>query len=220
MKTCPLCGIRFENQEGKCPLCEQETAETEIRNKAAFTREFYWRLYSIFSLAAFLIILVIDFVYTPGLSWSKIPLLAISYLWITLFLLMKIGLKSFTPQLLEGVVTVIMMALLDGFTAGKPWFIDLALPVMIAAGALFSLTLLVCRMAHLRLLQTTALNVFMAGIFLILLELLLKHHQQGTFSLSWSLIAFVCLLPLSIFFIYFDNKIKKSGKELKKYFHL
>ncbi len=219
MKTCPNCGIRFENKDGRCPLCERDGGEIELRKAVAFTKVFYWRLYSIFSLVAFMIILVIDLVYTSGLSWSKIPLISILYIWITLFLNLKIRLKSFTPIFLQAAATIIMLAFMDRFTPGKPWFIELALPVLIGLGVLLNLSLLVGKFTHPSLLQTTAINIIIAGIFLILLELLIKNYKQETSGISWSLIAFVCLLPLSLFFIYFDKKIKKNGEELKKYFH-
>ena len=219
MKTCPKCGIRFENDDGKCPLCEKDGGEIELRKTAAFTKEFYWRLYLIISSVALLIILVIDLVYSPGLSWSIIPLISIIYIWLTLHLIIKMRLRSFLLIFLQWLATIILLLFLDRFIPGRTWFMGFALPAMITLYILFNLTLIIFKITHLTILLRTALNVIIAGIYLILLELLLNNYKQSTITLSWSLIAFVCILPLSFFLIYLDNKIKRSGEELKKYFH-
>ena len=219
MKTCPKCGIRYENEDGKCPLCEKDGGEIELRKTAAFTKEFYWRLYLIISSVALLIILVIDLVYSPGLSWSIIPFISVLYIWISLFLNIKIKLRSFILVFLEWLATIILLALLDTLIPGRPWFMGFALPAMITLYMLFNLTLIIFRITHLTILLRTALNVIIAGLYLISLELLLNNYKHETIALNWSLIAFACILPLSFFLIYLDNKIKRSGEELKKYFH-
>ena len=219
MKTCPKCGIRYENQDGKCPLCEKDGSEIELRKTAAFTKEFYWRLYLILTMVALLIILVIDLVYSPGLSWSIIPFISVLYIWLSLFLIIKIKLRSFILIFLQWLATIILLALLDTFIPGRPWFMGFALPAMITIYILFNLALIIFKITHLTILLRTALNVIIAGICLIFLELLLNNYKHEIIALSWSLIAFVCILPLSFFLIYLDKKIKRSGEELKKYFH-
>jgi hypothetical protein len=219
MKTCPNCGVLYDTKDGKCPLCQKESVIIDLNRKMAFTKAFYWRIYSIFSLAAFLIILVIDLVYNPGLTWSKIPLISICYAWLSLHLILIARLKSFPPVFIETMASFIMLVLLDRFTSGKAWSIYLALPILISLCILLSVSLLVRRFSNFSILQTTAFNVFLAGFFLIILEVLLKNYKMEALSLSWSLIAFAGLLPLCIFFYYFDKKIKKRGEELKKYFH-
>ncbi|MDP8210026.1 MAG: DUF6320 domain-containing protein [Candidatus Stygibacter australis] len=219
MKTCPNCGIRFENEDGKCPLCEKDGSALEIRKTAAFTREFYWRLYLIISSVALLIIIVIDLVYSPGLSWSIIPLISVLYIWLSLLLIIKLRLRSFLLLWLESLATLIMLILLDRFIPGRPWFMGFALPAMITSYILFNFTIYIFKITHLTILLRTALNVIIAGICLISLELFLDNYKQDTIALSWSLIAFAGILPLSFFLIYLDKKIKRSGEELKKYFH-
>ncbi|MCF7911479.1 MAG: DUF6320 domain-containing protein [Candidatus Cloacimonetes bacterium] len=219
MQTCPKCGIRFEDKDGKCPLCEKDGSEIELRKTAAFTREFYWRLYWIITMVALLIILVIDLVYSPGLSWSIIPFISVLYIWLSLFLIIKIKLRSFILILMEWLATVILLAILDTFIPGRPWFMGFAFPAMVTLYILFNLTLIIFKLTHLTILLRTALNVIIAGIYLISLELLLDNYKHEIIALSWSLIAFVCILPLSFFLIYLDKKIKRSGAELKKYFH-
>lgn len=219
MKTCPICGVRFEDTNGKCPLCEKDGTEIELRKTAAFTREFYWRLYWIITVVALLIILVIDLVYSPGLSWSIIPVISILYIWLSLFLFIKIKLRSFILIFMQWLITVILLFILDKFIPGRPWFMGFALPAMITLYILFNLTLIIFKTTHLTILLRTALNVIIAGIYLISLELLLNNYKHEIIALRWSLIAFVCILPLSLFLIYLDKKIKRSGEELKKYFH-
>jgi Family of unknown function (DUF6320) len=219
MKTCPKCGIRFEDTNGKCPLCEKDGSEIELRKTAAFTKEFNWRLYLILTAVALLIILVIDLVYSSGLSWSIIPIIGVLYIWLSLFLIIKINLRSFILIFLEWLATIILLSLLDKFIPGRPWFMGFALPAMITLYILFNLTLIIFKITHLTILLRTALNVIIAGMYLISLELLLDNYKHETIALSWSLIAFVCILPLSFFLIYLDKKIKRSGEELKKYFH-
>lgn len=217
MKICPKCGIEYDNDKGDCPLCDKEKQEKPSNTN--FSMIFFWELYSLFSLTAFLIILVIDLAYTAGLDWSRIPLVSISYSWISIFLIKKMRHKTIYFLILEFTATLITLGLLDSFIPGKPWFFGLAFPVLVAFTLIFNLTYLAVKKFKISLLSTTAAFIASVAIFLLSLELLLHNYYNEILRVSWSLIAFVCLLPLLVFFLYLDKLYKTRRNDFKKYFH-
>jgi formate-dependent nitrite reductase membrane component NrfD len=52
------------------------------------------------------------------------------------------------------------------------------------------------------------------------LEVILNRFKNNTIFISWSIVAFACILLVSGLFLYLQFRMNKKGSNLKKYFHL
>jgi hypothetical protein len=229
MPICPDCGIDLDEGTKLCPLCgrnltgddnhfisemKPDTADNEKR-----THPWLLELYSFFLLAAFLIVPAVDFAYGGNLSWSRIPMASIFFAWLLVFLLHHFKKRPYLLVLLEILNFLLLLWALDQFTPTSAWFLPLALPIILVIGIIVLLIILWIRSFKLKILPSLAIGTLSVGIFLLCLELILNLYHNKIF-ISWSIVAFACIIPVSGLFVYLQLKIKKRGSDLKKFFHI
>lgn len=144
---------------------------------------------------------------------------SIFFAWLFAFLLYHFRKHPYLLVLLEIVNFLFLLWALDQFIETSSWFLPLALPIILVIGIIVALMILWVRSFKLKVMTALAIGTLAAGIFLLCLELILNlYHKE--FFISWSIVAFACLIPVSSLFIYLHLKIRKRGSDLKKFFHI
>ncbi|MCF7793357.1 MAG: DUF6320 domain-containing protein [Candidatus Cloacimonetes bacterium] len=231
MPICKNCGVEIESTKKKCPLCqatlgekvivhEEKHAVTPITKKQKIHSPFLMELFSFFSAAGAIVVAAVDFAYGADLTWSRIPLSSIIFCWLFVFLIHHLIKKPYLLVVLETINFLIFLWFLDRFIPVYSWFFSLALPIIVVVGILFLLVILWIRSFKLSTFLSLSVGTLAVGIFLLCLEVILNKFHQENLMVSWSLVAFACILPVSGFFIYFQLRINKKDSELKKYFHI
>ncbi|OPX28636.1 MAG: hypothetical protein B1H06_02900 [Candidatus Cloacimonas sp. 4484_143] len=231
MPICKNCGVELESNIARCPLCltplgdkaqksdkvDPIIPETKVqKNQSPLLLE----LFSFFSAAGAIVITAVDFAYGANLTWSRIPLISIIFCWLFVFLIHHLLTKPYLLVILETVNFLIFLWFLDRFIPEYYWFFSLALPIILVVCILFLLVILWIRSFKLSTFLSLSVGTLAAGIFLLCLEVILNKFHQKNLMVSWSLVAFACILPVSGFFIYYQLRINKKGSEFKKYFHI
>jgi Family of unknown function (DUF6320) len=231
MPICKNCGVEIENKDITCPLCqtpqndkiiEQVGKRPEVLeiNKQVKTHPWFLELLSFFLAAGAIIVAAVDFAYGANLTWSRIPLISIFFTWLFVFLIHHLIKKPYLLVILETINFLVYICLLNRFVPVYDWFSKLALPIILVIGILFLLVILWIRSFKLSTLFSLSVGTFATGIFLLCLEVILNKFHQQNLMVSWSLVAFACILPVSGFLVYFQFRIYKKGSDLKKYFHI
>ena len=57
-------------------------------------------------------------------------------------------------------------------------------------------------------------------MFVVGLELLLNRYLENRWFVSWSLVAFVCMLPLVLLLLYLRRWLRARQGEIRKLLHL
>jgi len=229
MPVCENCGVEIEDIYDICPLCGIPRDNTEVKvvqkqpkpvRKQKKTN-YLWllELLSFFSLAGIMVVLAVDLAYGINLSWSYIPLVSIIFTWVFFLILFYFSRKPYKLVTIEVINTLIFLQLLDFFTPKHTWFLKLALPLILILGIIILLVILWIRTFKLKVLPAISVATFAIGVFLIFLDLIL-HLFHDLFTISWSLVAFACLLPFSGFLLYLQYRLKKKGSDLPKILHL
>lgn len=230
MPICKKCGVELETGTAVCPLCgtdisggnacRKQTEPTVSKPGTRYDNLWFLEIFSFFAAAAFIIVLAVDFAYNAGLTWSKIPLIAIFFVWLFIFLIHHLLSRPYLLVGLEMLNFFVFLWFLDRFTGDYFWFFGLAFPLILTLGILFLLVILWIRSFHLSTLLSLSVGTLACGIFLLCLEMILHDFQNESFSISWSLVAFACILPVSGLFFYLQKRLNRKGSEMKKYFHI
>lgn len=229
MPICPDCGVELAEGTRICPLCQRNLTGNDnppqnvdkhlLKDNEEPLHPWLLELYSFFLLAAFIIVPAVDFAYGRNLSWSKIPMAAIFFAWLFAFLFYHFKQRPYLLVLLEVLNFLFLLWALDLFITESSWFLPLALPIILVIGIIVLLVILWIRSFKLKVLLALAIATLAVGIFLIALEIVINSYHHKIF-ISWSIVAFACIVPVSGLFVYLHLKMKKRGSDLEKFFHI
>ena len=244
MPICKQCGVEVESDYTQCPLCgevidkgeqdhpvdqqnrasasgtESETTTAAIEAHDAKMRFLFHEVFGFIALAGAVVVGATDFAYGMDLSWSRIPLISIGYLWLMVFMIPR--LKRVPYLLVAGEVLLLEVYLyaLNLFTGGPDWYWGIAFPIVAAFGLLILLSVLTIRIFKLSVLGGLAVGFIAAGLFTLCIEGVLNLYFHGRLGFSWSIITAASVIPLIVFMVSFEKRLKKRGSNLEKHFHV
>lgn len=229
MSYCVNCGVELAASDSKCPLCGveavnpknpwKEPAEKPYPNRVdAVMRRADRRLAGSLLLLIFLTPILIcsanDFLYNRALSWSLYVvgamLLAMVVVTLPLFF------QKAHPILCMGIdffATLLYMLLIERLSKPeKPWFINLALPIVLVTYALIFLLWLIFRKRKGELMLFIGLLVYASGVLSVVVELLVSAHNSSSALPSWSWYSFIpCAIVGSLFLILNTRKVWREN---------
>ncbi len=236
MPICRNCGVELDEGLDYCPLCRTPLGEGAGQGEksppippaahrsgspsAPLTRMRLWEIVSLFAGTGAAVVLVADFAYSRTVTWSRFPLVSILFLWTVATLLLFLRRHRLLLLIGESAALAMFMLMLDLLMPGAPWFLTLALPLSVLAGALTGAVCAAARALRPRLFAVLAVALASAGLFVTGLEAIINLHYTGAFRLSWSLVVFGCVIPLVGLLLYIQYRLKATGKEMRKIFHL
>jgi len=232
MAICNNCGVELEEGLVACPLCGKSTGIEEESNISAGNspseiltryrkenRRHLWELTGIIAFSGITACTVIDLLAGKGLSWSLYTGISLICTWIFLTLIL---LCSSRPLLIIGGMMsdmILLLAVIDILSPGKPWFLPVGLPVTLAvSGSAAALTALF-RKAGIKGLNLIGAGFLFAALICIVTEISLDLHTGGTVHLRWSAYTAVSVLPVSLILFYYHYRLKK-GNRLDSLFHI
>ncbi|MBN1949119.1 MAG: hypothetical protein JW784_05205 [Candidatus Cloacimonetes bacterium] len=232
MPICTNCGVELKEGTSICPLCgsaldgSSNNTENEkdhdylpvkpVRNNMG---KWIWDLFTFLMISGFLVVFAVDFAYGWSIGWSRIPLVAIGYIWLAVTLGVKIRKSIYISLLCEIILLMLFLWALNLLIPGKPWFGKFVFPFLIFTVINLESSVLLIRKFKLRALNIVFVFFISLGVFLLCLEALLNRFLHERLFVSWSMVAFACLLVLSGFIPYFKHRIKKRGIDLEKFLH-
>ena len=116
------------------------------------------------------------------------------------------------------VVLGLFLWLMEWVTSSGPWFLTLALPLVLAA-TLFGLGVWVAFRVVKGRFAAISLLVLLLTLLLAAIDVVIRHHFSGTFGIGWSPLAAAVGLPLSLLFLAIHRSPELRGL-LQKKFHM
>lgn len=241
-QNCPLCGASLESASVAASETVAESTETQAKsgpgsireinnaeideNQAAIeahdakVRLLFHEVVGFIALAGAVVVFATDFAYGMDISWSRIPLISIGFVWMSIFLIPR--LKGL-PYLLVVAEILLLGAYLYGlnsFTGGPGWYWGIAFPVVASFGVLILLSVLVIRIFKLSVLGGLAVGLVAAGLFTLCIDGILHLYFDAQLRFSWSIVTAASAIPLIAFLVSFERRLKKRGSNLQKHFHV
>jgi hypothetical protein len=237
MPICRNCEVELEEGLSRCPLClaplegEAEQGQERPPPSAAvraaggpsgpLTRRRLWEIVSLLAGTGAAVVLVADFAYSMTVTWARFPLVSILFLWAAATLLLYLRRHRLLLLIGETAALALFLLALDLLMPGKPWFLTLALPLSLLAGALIGAVCAAAKALRPRFFAILAVALASAGLFVLGLEAAVNlYYHTGPFRLSWSLVVFGCIAPLVGLLLYIQYRLKATRKDMRKIFHL
>lgn len=240
MKTCPQCGVELDELMVVCPLCKADLDRpfpaTENNNPpddqlgkkfykdySMLTfqqkRKLFWELSGIILFSAILLTLIIDFVTTKSITWSRYT--------VTVFLVLfvNITLLSFWRHkllfLLGGsfLSTSALLVLLDMYNKRIGWGTQLGIPLLLAFYIIILLLTLLTRNTRHKGFNILGYCFLAAGIMSMCIEVIISWYFLNDLTLGWSLIVFACMVPIALILFFLHYRLNR-GMDLRRFFHI
>lgn len=232
MRTCRTCGVEVEEGAGRCPLCgvqlgegqplpaAQQAAPVEPPVPVAKIRRWLWEVISLLGLTAAGIIFAIDVADGLGITWSLFPLSAVVFLWLvaTSFIFLQGMPFALLPAL--ALAALAFLFVLSLITSGKPWFLGLALPVVLLAAAVAGATWAAVRLPKLPVLPAIGVVVLGCGIATVGVEFILNRYLGLERVVGWSLVALACAISLFFALLLVHKRLAQRHADIRRFFHL
>ncbi len=183
-------------------------------------RRWLFEIVSLLAATGALVVCAADLAPDLSLSWARYPLASIGFVWLSVVLAVFCSHRTWIYVPAQVAVACLFLFALDQFSSGTGWFLPLALPVTLLSGTILTLTLTGVRRAGLSAVATIAVTMVAAGVFVAGLELLLNRHLDDRWIVSWSLVAFLCMLPLILLLLYLRRWLGARQGEIRKLLHL
>lgn len=205
MSYCVHCGVELAPSERDCPLCGTQVMnpscawekpaqmpypETVDIQKTRIDRRFARQLIAQMMLIPCLVAFLIDLVDGGGLKWSwyVIGALALSYCWIVVPLLFKLG-KPYLYIVIDLLSLAAYLLLIAVLSGGGRWFWGLVLPLLLFVGAAIMASLWASRRLAWAPLHRAAVIFLMFGAFLMGLEIIISLYAGVRVAFRWSFYA-------------------------------
>jgi len=233
MNLCKHCGVEVEDDARYCPLCRNplrpglegeawEAAPPSPRGKETKRRLRAWlvEFLSLVAVTGAIVVFAVDFASGRSLTWGRYPLVSIAFLWLSAILVIFCSHRAWIYLPAQVVVADLFLFTLDRFTPGPAWFLPLALPLMFLLATILALTLTLVRRMGLSPFATVVTVMLAAGVFVVGLELLLRSYLDQRWFVSWSAVAFACMVPLLLLLLYLRRWLRAREVEIRKLLHL
>lgn len=229
MAYCPKCGV--EVQSKKCPICSyviknkiikglNSVDENEQKIKPKLTSKEKYRLYLIstyfLSILVIGINITIDFIFNNSVTWSvypSIPMLTLSFI-----TTVAIKVKGLLKVVLILLFTLLMLLLLDFYIPEYNFFLRVSLPIVCILTILSFCVVLLSIKSKKRGANIAAYIILGLVLLSISIEIVIQMFNNGSASLSWSIITTVSLTPIAIFLLYI-HFVLSHKIDFKKVFH-
>jgi hypothetical protein len=232
MSYCVHCGVDLAPSEEKCPLCktpvldpnqawrEQDERPYPERLEVVpphIDRKYGAQLASIFLMIPMLAALICDMAINLRMTWSMYVLGAGAciYCWVLLPLSFNIE-RPYFYIAVDTVSSALYLLLIAFLTGGRPWYMALALPLMLIWGGAAMLSVYICRRTTMAALDKASLVVLIGAAALAGLEALIDLWILHSVRLEWSMYALVPLAASSAVLRIIERKPKLKESILKR----
>jgi len=237
MKYCPRCGVIFEDDVERCPLCDDpgapyagesvpaypspEKATPAALPPEALTRDERGRIALELLTVAFGIALAVsllaDLFSARSFTWSRYSSVVLVGAWLFSAMPLIFRRRSWLSFAVLAPSLVLMVFLVDVFDGRITWFPSYGLPLALAAVAGVAGAGAIIAAMRRKGLNVIAVVLSFAALFCFGVEVILDLHSR--FALTWSVVVAFALLPSAGILFYLHYRIVHRAS-LRKLFRL
>ncbi|MFO7575304.1 MAG: hypothetical protein R6W67_09125 [Bacteroidales bacterium] len=227
MKKCDKCGVLLDEGFDSCPLCTPgETEEyTPSRPQELLkvsrkeTARYMWELSGIVCASGVVIILLLNLLFAGGINWSLYPVTSISWIWLTLTIIMFMNRWPFGMLLLLLVNTLVMLILFNIFSSTINWFVPVAMPVTTVLFILAGIVVWISTVAKYKGFNVLALSLIAVNILCVTIEVFADLHINNVVSIRWSAVVSAGIIPVASVLMFLHYRLRR-GRRLDSFFHV
>jgi len=103
---------------------------------------------------------------------------------------------------------------------GMPWYLGLALPLVVLAAAATAATWAVVRLLRVPVLPAIGVGVLGSGLTTVGVEYVLNRYLGLAKIVSWSLVALACAISLFFALLLIHKRLAQRHADIRRFFHL
>jgi len=229
MSYCVNCGVELGKSEKYCPLCNVEVQNPKVPWQEPverpypryletlvhrIDRRYFATLAGLILMIPIMITILLDILDGGGLSWSAYTVGAMALLFI--FIVFPFYFKRYHTVIFLSVncAAVLLYLLFIEKMNGGHWFLGIGMPITVAASiGIIILALLFTR--GMTLLKKSASVFFAVGLFVLVVEVIIRLNEAGPFKLHWSFYALIPFLVLGAASMILEHR-KNFKEEIRR----
>lgn len=234
MSYCVNCGVELDRTARACPLCHTGVSNpnepVDLTSPRPFpiqkgevppvSRREMAILISAMLLSVGLCCGLLNLFLQPERIWSLYVIGAAVMLWVWFVPPLLMRVMPLLPRLLLDMAAVgIYIFLISVDLDGQDWFVYLALPIILLAGAVVLCLGIIFRGGKRSILSSATLIIGSIGIFTAGLELFIDRYLQGVWHPSWSIVILAVCVALVIPLV-IVRRIASLREEARRRFHM
>ena len=213
-------GEKEEGIGGKVETAQPLPEREEDTEREERVRILFGEVITFIALAGAVVVFAVDYAYGMRISWSRFPLISIAFFWLLVNIPYWLKGQGYLIVFLETIDLIAFLYLLDLFTPSVSWFTGLALPIAAGLGVIMMLAMGCMRLFRLSVLGSVSTVLVALGLYILWLEWVINYYLYEHAYVSWSLVAAACAVPIIVFLMSFNSRLKRHGSNLKKHFHV
>lgn len=234
MSYCVNCGVELDQTASACPLCHTNVVHPNVAIDRTSPSPFPTQRGEVPPVSRFeLAILITAMLLSVGLCcgllniflhggriWSLYVIGAAVMLWIWFVPPLLMPGIHLLPRLLLDVAAIgIYVFLISVDLNGRDWFLHLALPIILLAGANVLVLGLIFRGGKRSILSRVTSIIGAIGTFIFGIELFLDQYFQGKWQPSWSIVILAICVAMVIPLI-IVRRVPSLREEARRRFHM
>jgi hypothetical protein len=227
LKKCDKCGVLLDERYDICPLCtpgenyEKSSGRPGEVLKAARAEaaKYAWELSGVVCASGIVITLLLNLLFAGTISWSLYPVTSISWVWISLTIIVFIRRWPFLMLIMLLAGTLGMLVLFNLFDTRINWFIPVAMPVTTVLFILAGLVVYISIKARYKGFNILAVCLIAINILCVSIEVFADLNQTGDITIRWSAVVSAAILPIAAVLMFLHYRLKR-GRRLDSFFHV
>ncbi|MDE5619686.1 MAG: hypothetical protein K2I80_04065 [Ruminococcus sp.] len=233
MAYCVKCGVKLEDSEKKCPLCQtvvyhpdiQEVTdavspfpeEYEIKQKKMGSKLKLIIATIIVFLPTFLT-LICDYSINSRIVWSDIVISSVCLLYCFIFVPLIFRRKNIFFYLFTDFAALLLFQWYIALTTGGSWFTGFSLPFTCSVMLIVTVVVAVRQFTKSSYLLISAIAFFLTGLDCVLTEFLISRTFMNRVRFIWSYYPLVTFIAVGIILLLCDRNTHFKEKIVKKFF--
>lgn len=232
MSYCVNCGVELAATEPNCPLCGVEVVNPKEPDRKVEKglyppselvplrfgfREFLAPL-ALILLVPLLICVISDLLTTSTLTWSVYVIGSMMLMYVYVFLPFVFRQhRMLICILFDWAITILFLFMIEVQSGGN-WFMPIALPLSLAAGALLTIIVIVFERARLRKLVRFAIVIFGIGLYSVIINIVVEYSIYAALRINWSLYSLIACATLGILALFINRNSKLKAEAKRRFF--
>ncbi len=233
MAYCVKCGVKLEDSEKKCPLCQTVVYHPDIQPvinaKTPFPKEhraevqkmsmrFKLLIATIIILLPTVLTVVCDYSINSEILWSDIVVSSVCLVYCLIFIPLIFPRKDVLLYFIIDFVSLLLYQLYIEHTTGGAWFVGFALPETCSITLITAAAMLIKRFIKASNLLISAVICILSGLDCMLTEFLINKTFMDRVNFIWSYYPLITFVIVGLILFLFDQNQRLKEKFAKKFF--
>lgn len=232
MAYCVKCGVKLEESERRCPLCQTVVYHPDLFEDSdgnipypkikpevkRMHKKLKILIASIIIMIPTVLTLICDYSINKKIVWSDIVVSAVCFSYCLVFIPLIFNKKNVLLYLIIDFFSLLLFLKYIEYTIGGKWFIKFAFPISVSAALIALAAIIINRYVNPSYLLTSALVFILSGIDCVLIEFLLCITFMKRVHFIWSYYPLITFIAVGVILLICYKNQHLREQIIKRFF--